>query len=133
MLPVTGRTASIRRPRSGGRAMERIWLKHYPPGVPGEIDVSQYVSVASLLEESFVKHRDHTAFVCMDKALSYGEIDALSRAFAAWLQSKGLRHGARVAIMMPNVLQYPVAIAAILRAGFTVVNVNPLYTPRAHQ
>ena len=110
--------------------MERIWLKHYPPGVPGEIDVSQYASVASLLEESFTKHRDRTAFICMDKALSYGEIDSLSRAFGAWLQSKGLRHGARIAIMMPNVLQYPVAIAAILRAGFTVVNVNPLYTPR---
>jgi long-chain acyl-CoA synthetase len=110
--------------------MERIWLKHYPPGVPADIDVSQYRSVVSLLEESFAHNRDHTAFICMDKAMTYGEVDAMSRAFGAWLRSKGLQHGARVAIMMPNVLQYPVAIAAILRAGFTVVNVNPLYTAR---
>ena len=110
--------------------MERPWLRHYPPGVPAEIDPSKYPSLVTMLEESFQAHRGKEAFVCMGKAVTYGEIDEASRAFAAWLQSKGLKRGARVAIMMPNVLQYPVAIAAILRAGFTVVNVNPLYKPR---
>jgi long-chain acyl-CoA synthetase len=110
--------------------MERIWLKHYPPGVPADIDPTVYQSLTSLLEESLTRHRGRNAFVCMDKALSYGELDELSRAFAAWLQDRGLKPGDRVAIMMPNVLQYPVAITAILRAGLTVVNVNPLYTAR---
>ncbi|MFM0196958.1 long-chain fatty acid--CoA ligase [Paraburkholderia strydomiana] len=110
--------------------MDKIWLKSYPPGVPAEIDPTRYSSVAELLEEAFREHRDKPAFVCMGKKISYGELDALSRKLAAWFQSKGLARGARVAIMMPNVLQYPVAIAAILRAGYVVVNVNPLYTPR---
>ena len=110
--------------------MERIWLKHYPPGIPAEIDTSRYASLVAMIDESFAKYRELTAFVCMDKTLSYGELDETSRAFAAWLQSKGLAKGARVAIMMPNVLQYPVAICAILRAGCTVVNTNPLYTAR---
>jgi long-chain acyl-CoA synthetase len=110
--------------------MERPWLQHYPQGVAAEIDASKYPSLIAMFEESFQAHRGRPAFVCMGKALTYGEIDEASRAFAAWLQSKGLQRGARVAIMMPNVLQYPVAIAAILRAGFTVVNVNPLYKPR---
>ncbi|WP_261534220.1 AMP-binding protein, partial [Burkholderia multivorans] len=110
--------------------MEKIWLKSYPPGVPAEIDASPYPSVPDLLDESFTQYRDRTAFVCMGKAITYGELDALSRRFGAWLQSRGLARGARVAIMMPNVLQYPVTIAAVLRAGYTVVNVNPLYTPR---
>jgi long-chain acyl-CoA synthetase len=110
--------------------MERIWLKHYPPGVPADIDPAIYPTLVALLEESFDKFRSRNAFVCMDKMLTYGEVDEMSRAFGAFLQSKGLRRGARVAIMMPNVLQYPVAIAGILRAGFVVVNVNPLYTPR---
>jgi long-chain acyl-CoA synthetase len=110
--------------------MEKIWLKSYPPGVPAEIDPTRYTSVAELLEEAFREHRAKPAFVCMGKEISYGELDTLSRKLAAWLQSKGLARGARVAIMMPNVLQYPVAIAAILRAGYVVVNVNPLYTPR---
>jgi long-chain acyl-CoA synthetase len=109
--------------------MERIWLRHYPPGVPADIDVTRYPSLVAMFEESFKKHADRDACVCMGKALSYRELDATSRAFAAWLQSRGLKRGARVAIMMPNVLQYPVAIAAILRAGYTVVNVNPLYKP----
>jgi long-chain acyl-CoA synthetase len=113
-----------------GEHMDRIWLKHYPQGVPAEIDTSEYPSLVSLFEESFTKNRERTAFICMDKALTYGQLDEMSRAFAAWLQSKGLAKGARVAIMMPNVLQYPVAIIAILRAGYTVVNVNPLYTAR---
>ncbi|ADG16789.1 long-chain fatty acid--CoA ligase [Paraburkholderia atlantica] len=110
--------------------MEKIWLKSYPPGVPAEIDPTRYSSVAELLEEAFREHRAKPAFVCMGKQISYGELDELSRNLATWLQSKGLARGARIAIMMPNVLQYPVAIAAILRAGYVVVNVNPLYTPR---
>src|SRR6266702_1435252 len=110
--------------------MDKIWLKSYPPGVPAEIDPSRYSSVAELLEEAFRDHRAKPAFVCMGQEISYGELDALSRKLAAWFQSKGLARGARIAIMMPNVLQYPVAIAAILRAGYVVVNVNPLYTPR---
>ncbi|RIK97796.1 MAG: long-chain fatty acid--CoA ligase [Proteobacteria bacterium] len=110
--------------------MERIWLKHYPAGVPHDIDPTQYASLVDLLEESFAKFRDRKAFICMDKAITYGELDEMSVALGAWLQSKGLKKGARVAIMMPNVLQYPIASAAVLRAGYTVVNVNPLYTPR---
>ena len=110
--------------------MERIWLKHYPPGVSAEVDPSRYVSLVAMLEESFAKYRGRTAFICMDKGLTYGETDEMSRAFGAWLQSRGLAKGARVAIMMPNVLQYPVSICAVLRAGFTVVNTNPLYTAR---
>jgi long-chain acyl-CoA synthetase len=110
--------------------MEKIWLKSYPKGVPAEIDVTQYRSLVHLLEESFRKFASRNAYVCMDKFLTYGEVDALSKRLGAWLQSKRLKKGARVAIMMPNVLQYPIAIAAVLRAGYTVVNVNPLYTPR---
>ena len=110
--------------------MDKIWLKSYPDGVPAEIDPDQYVSLVQLLEASFVKFAGRNAFVCMDKYLTYAELDQYSRRVAAWLQSRGMKKGARVAIMMPNVLQYPIAIAAILRAGYTVVNVNPLYTPR---
>jgi long-chain acyl-CoA synthetase len=110
--------------------VERIWLNHYPPGTPPEIDISEYSSLVALLEKSFAEYRDHAAFVCMDRALTYDDLDDMSRAFGAWLQSKGLQKGARVAIMMPNVLQYPVAIVGILRAGYTVVNTNPLYTAR---
>ncbi len=101
-----------------------------PGRVPAEIDASQFRSLAALLEASFRTYADRKAFICMDKAITYGELDQLSAHFAAWLQSRGLRPGARVAIMMPNVLQYPVVLAAVLRAGFVVVNVNPLYTPR---
>jgi long-chain acyl-CoA synthetase len=108
--------------------MDRFWLKSYPPGVPSDIDPSVYPSVVALIEESFARYRDHKAYVCMDKAITFGEVDALSTALAAWLQGRGLKCGARVAIMMPNVLQYPVAVAAVLRAGFIAVNVNPLYT-----
>ncbi|ABF10020.1 long-chain fatty acid--CoA ligase [Cupriavidus metallidurans] len=110
--------------------MEKLWLKNYPAGVPAEIDASQFRSLAQLLEESFRTYADRRAFICMDHAITYGELDQLSHAFAAWLQSRGLRPGARIAIMMPNVLQYPVVLAAVLRAGYVVVNVNPLYTPR---
>jgi long-chain acyl-CoA synthetase len=110
--------------------MERIWLKQYPPGVPADIDVTQYASLVELFEESFAKFSDRKAFICMDKSISYRDLDEMSLAFAAYLQSKGLKKGARVALMMPNVLQYPIATAAVLRAGYAVVNVNPLYTPR---
>ncbi len=110
--------------------MDRFWLKSYPAGVPADIDPSAYPSVVSLFEETFSKHRDMRAYVCMDKALTFGEIDTLSAALGAWLQGRGLKRGDRVAIMMPNILQYPVAVAAVLRAGFIAVNVNPLYTAR---
>lgn len=110
--------------------MERIWLKQYPPGVPADIEPTQYASLVDLLEESFAKFADRKAFICMDKSISYRDLDQMSLAMAAYLQGRGLQRGARVAIMMPNVLQYPVATAAVLRAGFAVVNVNPLYTPR---
>ncbi len=110
--------------------MERIWLKQYPAGVPADIDANQYPSLVELLEESFKKFSDRKAFICMDKAITYRELDEMSTAIGAYLQGKGLKKGARVAIMMPNVLQNPVASSGILRAGYTVVNVNPLYTPR---
>src|SRR6201989_548760 len=110
--------------------MERIWLKQYPAGVPADIDVTQYASLVELLEESFRKFADRKAFICMDKAISYRDLDDMSAALGAYLQSKGLQKGARVALMMPNVLQYPISTAAVLRAGYAVVNVNPLYTPR---
>ncbi len=110
--------------------MEKIWLKSYPPGVPAEIDAGRYASITALLEESFGTYRAKPAFACMGKSITYGELDDLSRRLAAWFQLRGVARGARVAIMMPNVLQYPVALAAILRAGYVVVNVNPLYTPR---
>jgi len=110
--------------------MEKLWLKSYPPGIPTEIDFSKYSSLAQLIDESFKKFAGRAAFVCMGKSILYAELDAMSLKIAAWLQSKGLQKGARVAIMMPNVLQYPVAMVGIIRAGYTVVNVNPLYTPR---
>ena len=106
------------------------WLKHYPPGVAHEIDLTRYTSLVQMAEETFEKHGDRAAYTCMDKTLSFNDVDLLSQAFGVWLQSKGLKRGDRVALMMPNVLQYPVTILAVLRAGFVVVNVNPLYTPR---
>lgn len=110
--------------------MDKFWLKSYPKGVPAEIDSTQFRSLVHLMEESFRKYAQRKAYVCMDKFLTFAEVDQMSQQVGAWLQSLGLVKGARVAIMMPNVLQYPVAIAAILRAGYVVVNVNPLYTPR---
>ena len=110
--------------------MDKFWLKSYPDGVPAEIDPSQYRSLVQLLEEAFQRYATRNAYVCMDRFLTYAELDAASTKLGAWLQAQGLSKGARVGIMMPNVLQFPVAIAAILRAGFTVVNINPLYTPR---
>jgi long-chain acyl-CoA synthetase len=110
--------------------MEKIWLKNYPADVPAEIKTDLYASLVELLDESFRKYRDRPAYRFMGKSFSYGQIDDLSRAFAAWLQGQGLERGDRVAVMLPNVPQYPAAVAAILRAGYVVVNVNPLYTPR---
>ena len=110
--------------------MQKIWLKQYPAGVPAEIRTDAYPSLVALIDDSFRKYRDKPAYRFMGRAFSFGEIDDASRAMAAWLQGQGLVRGDRVAIMMPNVPQYPVAVAAILRAGLVVVNVNPLYTPR---
>jgi long-chain acyl-CoA synthetase len=110
--------------------MERIWLKSYPPGVPADIDPGQYRSLVELFDSSIGKFRDRPAFHNMGKHISFDQLDRLSRDFGAWLQAKGLGKGARVAIMMPNCLQYPIAMFGTLRAGCTVVNVNPLYTPR---
>jgi long-chain acyl-CoA synthetase len=113
--------------------MDKFWLKAYQQGVPAEIDPTQYTSLTHLLEESFRQYADRPAYACMGKSMTYAELDRQSQHMAAWLQSRGLAHGARVALMMPNVLQYPVAMAAVLRAGCTIVNVNPLYTPRELQ
>ena len=110
--------------------MERIWLKHYPPGVPHDVDLSQYSSLVDLIDHGFREHALRNAYAYMDRFFTFGEIDRYSAAFASWLQSQGLAKGARVAIMMPNVVQYPIALAGVLRAGYVVVNVNPLYTPR---
>ncbi len=110
--------------------VEKIWLKQYPAGVPAEVRTDLYPSLVALLEESFRKFRDLPAYKFMGRSISFGQVDDASRAMAAYLQGLGLARGDRVAIMMPNVPQYPVAVAAILRAGYVVVNVNPLYTPR---
>ena len=110
--------------------MDKFWLKSYPPGVPAEIDYTRYRSLVHLLEEAFDKYAQRNAYVCMDRFITYADVDLMSKKLGAWLQAQGLSKGARVALMMPNVLQYPVAIAAVLRAGYVVVNVNPLYTAR---
>lgn len=109
---------------------DRPWLSAYPQGVPADIDTSQYSSLVALMEEAFSKHAGKVAYSFMGKELSFAEVDAQSRAFAAYLQGLGLQRGDRVALMMPNIPQYPVAVAAVLRAGYVVVNVNPLYTAR---
>ena len=110
--------------------MEKIWLQSYPPGVPQDIDLAQYSSLAQLLEESFRKNAASPFSVCMERWMSYRQLDELSAALGAWLQRLGLEPDARVAIMLPNVPQFAVTMAAILRAGYTCVNVNPLYTAR---
>jgi len=110
--------------------VDRIWLKHYPPGVPAEIDVGEYASLRDVFDESVAKYAMRPAYTCMGKTITFGELDTLSTAFAAWLQAKGCRKGTRVALMMPNILQYPICLFGTLRAGCTVVNVNPLYTAR---
>ncbi|MBP8216364.1 MAG: long-chain-fatty-acid--CoA ligase [Thauera sp.] len=111
--------------------MEKIWLKSYPPGVPAEIDVNEFRSLGDLFDRSVKRFADKTAYICMGKSMTYAELDASSARFGAFLQSElGLPRGTRVALMMPNVLQYPIAMFGALRAGYTVVNVNPLYTAR---
>ena len=110
--------------------MEKIWLKSYPPGVPAEISIDHLPSLVVLFEESCRKYADKMAYVSMGREMTYRELDNLSRDFAGWLQSLGFKKGDRVALMMPNLLQYPVALFGTLRAGCVVVNCNPLYTPR---
>ncbi len=110
--------------------MEKYWLKSYPPGVPHDIDPGSCQSLTHLLEESFKRNADKPFSVCMNQWMSYRQLDAYSAALGAWLQGLGLEPGARVAIMLPNVPQFAVTMAGVLRAGYTCVNVNPLYTPR---
>jgi long-chain acyl-CoA synthetase len=110
--------------------VERIWLKHYPKGVPADIDVNTYASIRDVFEDSCAKYASRKAYTCMGKSITFAELDTLSLAFAAWLQGQGCKKGSRVALMMPNILQYPVCLFGVLRAGCTVVNVNPLYTAR---
>ncbi len=109
--------------------MDKVWLKEYPPGVPHEIDPDQFASLKALIESCLVQYADRKAFVQMGRSVTYADIDRRSAAFAAWLQSNGLRKGDRIALMMPNLLQYPIAMFGALRAGLIVVNTNPLYTP----
>ena len=110
--------------------MDKFWLEHYPEGVPHDVDPGQYSSLGQLLEESFRKNADRPFSVCMERWMSYRKLDELSAALGAWLQRLGLEPDARVAIMLPNIPQFAVTMAAILRAGYTCVNVNPLYTAR---
>jgi long-chain acyl-CoA synthetase len=118
-------------PFTGEDDMERIWLKSYPEGVPAEIDPNAFRSLSEVFAASVVRYRDQIAFISMGKALTYGELDEKSRAFGAYLQSVvRLPRGARVALMLPNLLQYPIAMFGALRAGYVVVNCNPLYSPR---
>jgi len=115
--------------------MEKIWLKSYPANVPAEIEPSRYPSLVAMLEESFEKYADRVAYISMGHKITYRQLDRLSRDFATSLQSLGLVKGSRVALMMPNLLQYPVCLFGVLRAGCVAVNCNPLYTSRelAHQ
>lgn len=110
--------------------MERIWLQSYPQGVPADIDIDHIPSLVALFETACKKYADKVAYISMGKEMSYGELDEATQAFAGWLQSLGVAPGERVALMMPNMLQYPVALFGTLRAGCVVVNCNPLYTPR---
>ncbi|MEL6123870.1 MAG: AMP-binding protein, partial [Bacteroidota bacterium] len=112
---------------------ERPWLKHYPSGVPANIDETCYPSVVEFFKDRCQEFSKQKAFACMGVSLTYKELDKLSDAFGAYLHSRGLFPGDRVALMMPNILQYPVALFGCLKAGITVVNTNPLYTPREMQ
>lgn len=113
--------------------MEKIWLKNYDPRVPADIDPDRYSSIVDIFEQSIEKYATNVSYINMGKSITFAELDKLSRDFAAYLQNSGLKKGDAVAIMMPNLLQYPVALFGILRAGMTVVNVNPLYTARELQ
>ena len=110
--------------------MDKIWLQSYPEGVPADIDIDHIPSLVALFEDACRKFADKVAYISMGKEMTYGELDARTREFAGWLQSRGLQKGDRVALMMPNLLQYPVALFGTLRAGCVVVNCNPLYTAR---
>ena len=139
--PATGKAAAAK-PATASKSLpkaiteltaglpEKPWLKSYPKNMPAEIGTLPYKSIGEFLVGACKQFRGQPAFVCMDKAITYAELERLSAAFGAYLQARGLEKGARVALMMPNVLQYPVAMMAVLRAGYTVVNINPLYTPR---
>jgi len=110
--------------------MEKIWLDSYPEGIPHEIDTNEHSSVLDVFDKSVSQYADKPAFYNMGKTLTYAELDQKARDFAAYLQSElGLQHGDRLAIMMPNLLQYPVAIFGAMKAGLSIINVNPLYTP----
>jgi long-chain acyl-CoA synthetase len=113
--------------------VEKIWLKNYDPRVPADIDPDRYSSIVDIFEQSIEKYSSNVSYINMGKSITFAELDELSRDFAAYLQNSGLKKGDAVAIMMPNLIQYPVALFGILRAGMTVVNVNPLYTPRELQ
>jgi len=114
-----------------GETLNRVWLKRYPDDVPAEINADRYTSLVDLFEQAVQRYADQVAFINMGQPITYRQLDQKSRAFAAYLQSElGLKKGDRVALMMPNLLQYPVALFGVLRAGMIVVNVNPLYTPR---
>jgi long-chain acyl-CoA synthetase len=114
--------------------VNRIWLQHYPAGVPAEINPSEFRSLLELINDGITRHRDQPCFTCMDRTLTYGELDLLANRFAAYLQQVArLQQGDRIALMLPNVLQYPVAILGAFRAGLTIVNTNPMYTPRELQ
>src|SRR2546423_1820288 len=114
-----------------GRAMEPVWLKSYAEGIPAAVNVDEFRSIGEVFDRSAKKFMDRAAFVNMGTAITYAELDRLSRDFAAYLQGAlKLERGARIALMMPNLLQYPVAMFGALRAGYTVVNTNPLYRPR---
>src|SRR3954469_26003673 len=110
--------------------MQKPWLASYPPDVPHTIDPAQYRSLTQLLEESFKKNASRPFSVCMERWMSYADLDGFSAALGAWFQAQGLEPGARIAIMLPNIPQFAVTMAAVLRAGYTCVNVNPLYTAR---
>jgi long-chain acyl-CoA synthetase len=114
--------------------VNRIWLQHYPAGVPAEINPSEFRSLLGLIDDGIARHRDQPCFTCMDRTLTYGDVDRLASRFAAYLQQVArLQKGDRIALMLPNVLQYPVAILGAFRAGLTIVNTNPMYTPRELQ
>jgi long-chain acyl-CoA synthetase len=110
--------------------VHKPWLSQYPEGVPAEADIGAYRNLAEVLEAAFRRHAKRDALCCMDSRMSFRELDELSGSLGAWLQTLGLERGDRIALMMPNVPQYLVAMAAVLRAGYVVVNVNPLYTAR---
>jgi long-chain acyl-CoA synthetase len=115
---------------AGEQTVTKPWLESYPEGVPAEIDFAEYSSILDIFEQSCRDYRDRTAYLNFDRAMTYGDLDRMSRDFAAWLQSRGMRKGDRIALMMPNVLQYPVALFGAMRAGMVIVNTNPMYTPR---